>query len=241
MKKKKINKILKLRKITNYSIILCKEALIKNNFDINKTLKYLIHKEDIKNININKLNNGLVYSKLNKNKTLGHIIELKVKYEDVANNIIIFKILKKIINISIINKCNNINDIYKSKFNKNKNIKDILLENNIKFKDTIKISNFKKLNSDYIFNYNHYNNKISSLIGFKIKKNNNIIKRIIKYISLDIIGNNKLNNKNIKFLNKYYNNNNIDPILLKRIGLNINKYLYYFKYIIIYNYYIINI
>ncbi|WGH24598.1 MAG: hypothetical protein NHF92_00945 [Candidatus Shikimatogenerans bostrichidophilus] len=241
MKKKIIKKILKLRKLTNYSIILCKKALIKNNLNIKKTISYLINKENIKYIDLKKLKHGLVYSKLNNSKTLGHIIELKVKYEDVANNKILLELLKKIIDISLINKCKNINDIYNSNFSKNKNIKDILLDKNIMFKDTIRINKFKKIKSDYIFNYNHYNNKISSLIGFKIKKINKIVKRIIKYISLDIIGNINLYNKSIDYLNKYYKNINIDPLLLKRIKLNINKYLYYLNYIIIYKYHIINI
>ncbi|MDH3004547.1 MAG: hypothetical protein NHF90_00050 [Candidatus Shikimatogenerans sp. JK-2022] len=241
MKKKQYEKILKIRKLTNYSLILCKKALIKEQWNIKKAIKYLIKKEGKKKINKDKLKYGLVYSEVNKTQTIGHIIVLKVKSEEVSNNYIILKILKKILKISLLNKCKNINEIYKSRINKDKNIEKVLLDKNIMFKDSIIIYKFLKLKSDYIFNYNHYNYKLSSLIGFKIKKINKIILKILKYISLDIIGNYLLKEKNLVKLNNYYNSETIDPTLLKRINLDIKEYLYYIKYIKITDYYITNI
>ncbi|MDH3005079.1 MAG: hypothetical protein NHG06_00585 [Candidatus Shikimatogenerans sp. JK-2022] len=242
MKKNKIKKILKLRKLTKFSIILCKKSLIKNKWDINKTIKYLRVKENKKKQNIKNLKYGIVYSMVNEDNKLGHLIQLKVKTEEVSYNNILLKLLKKILKISLYYKCKNIKEILKSKYNENISIKNELLDKSIMFKDNIIINKFFIIKSDYIYNYNHYNNKISSLIGYiKINKNKKINKKIIKYISLDIIGNESLSlKKDIKYINKYYNSNNIDPFFLKRINLNIKQFLYYFKNIKIYDYYIIN-
>ncbi|MDH3004334.1 MAG: hypothetical protein NHG00_00835 [Candidatus Shikimatogenerans sp. JK-2022] len=243
MTKKEIKKILKIRKLTNFSFFLCKESLKINNWDIKKSINYLRIKEGNKNINLNNLKFGIAYSYLNKSKTLGHIIELKVNNKEVANNKKLLKILKKIIKISILNKCKKINDLYKLKFSKNKDIYTLLLDYSIMFKDSIKINKFKILKTNYIYNYNHYNNQIASLIGYKIKINNfKKLKKIIKYISLDLISNFLNKKKEIKKINNYYKSDKIDPLLLKRIGINKVRYLYYLnKYINIYDYYIIYI
>ncbi|MDH3004372.1 MAG: hypothetical protein NHG08_00040 [Candidatus Shikimatogenerans sp. JK-2022] len=242
MIKKQLKKILKLRKITKFSIILCKNSLIKNNWNIKKTIKYLRKNEFNNKINIKKYKFNFCYSKINKKCTLGHIIKFKVINEDTIKNKKLLILLKKILYISIKKKCKNIKELYNEKIY-NKKIKNKLLDYSIMLKDKILIKKFKILKSNFIYNYNHFNNKLSSLIGFKFLKNikfNNNIKRIIKYISLDIISNNKNKKQNINKYNIYYHSNKIDPFLLERIDLNIKKFLKIFKYIIIYKYYIFN-
>ncbi|WGH25333.1 MAG: hypothetical protein NHF87_00980 [Candidatus Shikimatogenerans bostrichidophilus] len=243
MNKKQLKKILELRSFTKFSIIFCKDALKKNNWDIKKAIKYLRKKEDKKLINDNNLNYGIVYSMVNKSKKLGHIIQLIVKSEEVSNNKILFKLLKKILKISIYNNCKDIKQILNSRINKDIIVKNELLDKSIMFKDKIIIKKLINIKADYIYNYNHYNYKLSSLVGYNIKnKNKKINKKIIKYISLDLIGNELLNKENkIYNINKYYNNKNIDTNFLERININLKKYLYYLKNINIYNYNIIRI
>ncbi|WGH25150.1 MAG: hypothetical protein NHF96_00960 [Candidatus Shikimatogenerans bostrichidophilus] len=243
MKKKILKKILKLRSFTKFSLIYCKNALKRNNWDINKAIEYLREKSNNIKINDNNLKYGLVYSKINKSKNLGHIIQLNVKSEEASNNKILFKLLKKILKISINNNCKNISQILNSKINKDITIKNVLLDKSIMFKDKIIIKNFFSIKADYIYNYNHYNYKLSSLVGYNIKKKNKKInKKIIKYISLDLIGNELLNKENkIYNINKYYNNKRIDKNFLERININLKKYLYYLNNININNYNIIKL
>ncbi|WGH24968.1 MAG: hypothetical protein NHG14_00950 [Candidatus Shikimatogenerans bostrichidophilus] len=231
-------KIINLRKLTQFSYLLCRNALIKNNWNINKSIIYLRKLESNKKENNSKLIYKVFYSEVNKEKNLGYIIGLKAKTEEVTKNKILLKFLKKILKLCLNYHYKTINDIYENDL-----IKNELLDKNIMFNDKIIINKLVCIKSNYVYNYNHFNNKIISLIGFKIKKNNKLIKRIIKYISLDIISKNSLfkNNYDILKLNYFYKTNkNIDPLLLKRIRINLKKYIYYLKYINISNYYIIN-
>ncbi|WGH25467.1 MAG: hypothetical protein NHG13_00490 [Candidatus Shikimatogenerans bostrichidophilus] len=240
MKKKEINKILKLRKKTKFSILSCKLSLIKKNWNFKKAIKYLRNKEK-KNILDNNLKFGLIKSKINKKKNLGYVIKLSFSNDFLEGSSIIKKILNKLLLISIKKKCKDIKDLLKIKYKKNL-IKDILLDKSIMFKEKIIISDFLQIKEPYIFNYNHYNNKIVSIVGFKINTKNKkkINKLIFKYIALDIITNPLFfkGKKNIKLINKYYNNKKIDKKFLELINISLKKYLYFFKYIVITNYYI---
>ncbi|WOX79369.1 hypothetical protein [Candidatus Shikimatogenerans bostrichidophilus] len=218
--------ILKLRKLTKFSILLCKKALTINKWDIKKSIEYLRKKfkSKLKNNNY-KINNGIVLSKINKKKNIGVIIKINVNSDFIINNINFKNFIKKIIKISFKSNINNIKDLLKNSIVKNE-----ILDKNIMFKDTIIISNFYKIKCDYINNYNHHNYKFSSIVGLKINYKNiynlnyNFIYYISKNIAIYIIINNLIIN-NKKFLiklNKYF--------FSKEFFINNKKIFYKFKY-----------
>ncbi|WGH25695.1 MAG: hypothetical protein NHF89_00990 [Candidatus Shikimatogenerans bostrichidophilus] len=237
MKNNYIQKIIELRKITKFSIKLCKESLKKTKWNIKKSIKYLKNNELKKKYN-EKLYNGIVYSKINKNKNIGVIIKVKTESDFITKNINFIILLKKIINISF--NCVNIKEILNTKINNNKSVIEEILENKLMFKENIIIYDFVKIKTDYVNCYNHHNNKFSSIVGIKYKKKyikvkNKIIKNITKNIAIDIIANNNLYKK--KNINKYYNNKKIDIFFLKRINITLEEYLNIFKkYIYIYDF-----
>ncbi|WGH27087.1 MAG: hypothetical protein NHG12_00975 [Candidatus Shikimatogenerans bostrichidophilus] len=240
----KLKKIIKLRKLTNFSILICKKSLEKNKFNIKKSFKYLIKKENKKyNILLKKkikLNNGLVYSSINKKKNIGIILKINTESDYIINNNFFKKFLIKINKIIFKKKIKN-----KNKLLKNKNIKNEILKNIIRFKENIIISKFYYFKDDYINYYNHYNYKITSIVSFKLKNkiyNKKIIKNISNIIAIYIIIKN-LNIK-LKYINKYFLSKKIllDNNFIKKIKLNKNEYLKYFKNnIYINNYKLLNL
>ncbi|WGH28086.1 MAG: hypothetical protein NHG07_01010 [Candidatus Shikimatogenerans bostrichidophilus] len=89
-KKKELQKIIKLRKLTNFSILTCKKALLKNNFNIKNSYYYLLNKENKKyNIYIKKnikLKNGLIYSSVNKKNNIGIILKINTESDFIIKN-----------------------------------------------------------------------------------------------------------------------------------------------------------
>ncbi|WOX79110.1 hypothetical protein [Candidatus Shikimatogenerans bostrichidophilus] len=218
--------ILKLRKLTKFSILLCKEALTINKWDIKKSIEYLRNKfkSKLKNNNY-KINNGIVISKINNEKNIGVIIKINVNSDYIINNIYFKNFIKKIIKISFKSNINNIKDLLNNSIVNNE-----ILDKNIMFKEKIIISNFYKINCDYINNYNHHNYKFSSIVGFKINYkiisnlNYKFIYYISKNISIYIIINNLIinNKKYLIKLNKY--------LFSKDFFINNKKIFYKFKY-----------
>ncbi|WGH27602.1 MAG: hypothetical protein NHG11_00870 [Candidatus Shikimatogenerans bostrichidophilus] len=227
--KYEIKKIINLRKKTNFSITLCKKALEKNNLDIEKSIKYL---RKLKINNNKKIinNNGIIYSSINKKKNIGVILKINLISDFVINNNLFKKFVKNIIYIIFKKKIKNKKELLNNKIINNK-----LLDLNIMFKEKIVISNFFLLKSNYVNIYNHYNYKLSSIVGFKLKNNkikknkkkNKILKLITKNIAINILVK-KLKKKKI---NKYFLNKKklLELNFLKRIKLNYNEYINFFK------------
>ncbi|WOX79239.1 hypothetical protein [Candidatus Shikimatogenerans bostrichidophilus] len=234
--KKKNSLILKLRKFTKFSILLCKKALKKNKWDIKKSIEYLRKKINSKLKNNNyKINNGIVISKINRNKNIGVIIKINVNSDFIINNIYFKNFIKKIIKISFKSNINNIKDLLKNSIVKNE-----ILDKNLMFKETIIISNFYKIKCDYINFYNHHNYKFSSIVGLKINYKNiynlnyKFINYISKKISIYIITNNFIinNKKNLIKLNKYFFSKDFfinNKKIFYKFNYNHKKFLYIFE------------
>ncbi len=225
----KINLIKKIRNITQISILKCKNALIKNNFDLNKTLKYLKNKK----FNFTKNSNyEFINTKTKKNKAV--IIKFSCE-TDFVSKTYEFKIFSKnVINFILNNKnitLNYINNIFEKE-------KNYLIS---KFNENIIIKKIFYLKNKYVSSYNHLNkigvilsaNKINNKKKINKKKLKKIAVHIAstktKFINLSNIPNSiytKTKNKLIKLkLNKYNYKKNIKN-KLKEICL-LNQYFLY--------------
>ncbi|MDH3003828.1 MAG: hypothetical protein NHF95_00895 [Candidatus Shikimatogenerans sp. JK-2022] len=220
-----LKKIIKLRKITKLSIEVCKKSLIINNYNIKKAFNYIIinNKDLIEKINFNKkLNNGIVYTKVNKKKNIGILLKIKTESDYILKNKYFKFFLKKIIKIIFKYKINNLKLLLN-----NKKIKFLIFKIMLFFKEKILIDKLFYFHDYFIDYYNHYNNKITSVVCFKKKTNKKNILKISKYIAMFIVA------KNIKCknINNYFISKNIlnDNFFLKKINLNKKKYLFFFK------------
>ncbi len=163
----------KIRKITSISIIECKKALEKNNFNLEKSIIYLKKKKINKN---KKTKEGGIFGKIKKNK--GIIIKINCETDFTIKNKKITNFIKKIINYSLKNNyitTKKINNIFKKK------IKYLIL----KFKENIIIKKIYYIKGKYLCKYIHNNNKIGTLLKIKTK-NKNINYKKIKKIAMHI-------------------------------------------------------
>ncbi len=227
LKKNKINLIKKIRYITKISVIKCKKALEKNNYNLEKSLIYLKKK------NINNKNNitkeGIIINKVKNNNVI--MIKLLCETDFTAKNKYLNKFANKIINFCFNKKINKLQKINKHFKNKIKYLKT-------KFNENIIIDNICHLKGKYIKNYLHHNNKIGTIIKIDTKKKKNIekyMKQICihitamnpKYISIKNIPLNIIENEKKKIL--IYNKKNILKKINKKLKKNIlleQKFLY---------------
>ncbi len=158
----------KIRDITSISIIECKKALEKNNFNLEKSIIYLKKKK----YNIKKKSKeGIIFGKIKNNKAI--IIQINCTTDFTIKNKKIKKFANKIINYSLTKEnisIKNIDNIFKKK-------KNYLIS---KFKENIVIKKICYLKGKYLIKYVHNNNKIGTLLKVNTKKKNINYKKIKK-------------------------------------------------------------
>jgi len=83
-----LDKIKELRSRTNVGVSICKEALEKCDYDIEKAISYLRSNQMIKNENLskNKTKQGVVVSYIHHNQKVGCILELRCQTDFVARS-----------------------------------------------------------------------------------------------------------------------------------------------------------
>ncbi len=215
LKKNKIDLIKKIRYLTKISIIKCKKALKKNNYNLEKSLIYL-KKKNINNKN-NYTKEGIIINKIKNNNVI--MIKLLCETDFTAKNKYFNKFANKIINFCFkkkITKLKKINKYFKKKI---KYLKT-------KFNENIIINNICNLKGKNIGNYLHHNNKIGTILKIdinKIKNKEKYIKQICihitamnpKYINLKDIPSNII--KKEKKKNLIYNKKDIYKKINKKL------------------------
>ncbi|ADM89681.1 putative translational elongation factor Ts [Candidatus Zinderia insecticola CARI] len=234
MLKKNIKIIKKLRSKTQVSYIECKKILIKTKWNFKKSkkmLKLLLGKK-INKITFNKTKNFITFSYINNLFNISVLIKIKCQNIIIIENYFFLKYVKFISKIISENKIYNLNILNKYKIYK-KYIKNINYKIIKYFNENIIIKYFIFLKTiNKFINYNH-NNKISTILEYKIKNNfnKNIIKDIVlhitalkpKYILKKNIPFNILNKEKNNIINKInskYNNN----VKLKIFNNNIKEF-----------------
>lgn len=213
--KNKIEIIKKIRKITNISILLCKKALEKNNFNIKKTLLYL------KNINIKRKNipkEGIIINKIKNNKAI--MIKINCETDFTSRNKEFELFCKKILNFCFKKKNISLKDINKNFYLKKKYLIS-------KFKENIIIKKICILKNKNLYNYLH-NKRIGTILKYKNYSNKNKLKKIKKismhitamnpkYINLKEIKKKTINKEKKKISILIKNKNKLNKKLLEKL------------------------
>ncbi|MCV2499833.1 MAG: translation elongation factor Ts [Candidatus Lightella neohaematopini] len=163
-----INLIKKLRNLTGAGILLCKEALIKSNGNIEQAINIIrmLGKSILKKRSINNTGFGAIFVKVNKTKKVGAILELCSETDFVSNNINFIKLGDKIINIMLDYNTEDINFINE----KSKNYINSLV---VQVNERISIKRTSIIHGDIISYYLHNNKKIGVLLSIKTNNFNN--------------------------------------------------------------------
>ncbi|MCV2526109.1 MAG: translation elongation factor Ts [Candidatus Lightella neohaematopini] len=174
-----INLIKKLRNITGAGILICKEALIKSNGDIEQAINIIrmLGKSILKKRSINNTGFGAIFVKVNKVKKVGVILELCSETDFVSNNINFIKLGNKIINIMLDYNTNDINFINE----KSKNYINSLV---VQVNEKISIKKTNIIHGDIVSCYLHNNKKIGVLLS--IKTNNFDNSKLPKLLAMHI-------------------------------------------------------
>ncbi|QJC37753.1 translation elongation factor Ts [Enterobacteriaceae endosymbiont of Donacia bicoloricornis] len=170
-----INKIKKLRDITNISIIECKKALIITKGNINEALDHIRKYSKIESIkkSKNKTKEGLILDYVTKD--FGILLEINCQTDFVAKSIQIINFGKKILTYVFKYKQENISIIRKV-FNQER-IKLIGI-----LKENIYIHRIGYIKGEFIGKYIHHSKRIGVIIKSNI--NNNLL---MKQISMHIV------------------------------------------------------
>ncbi|MCV2508501.1 MAG: translation elongation factor Ts [Candidatus Lightella neohaematopini] len=174
-----INLIKKLRNLTGAGILVCKEALIKANGDIEQAISIIrmLGKSILKKRSINNTSFGVIFIKVNKTKKVGAILELCSETDFVSNNINFIKLGEKIINIMLNFNTKDIKFINE----KSKNYISSLV---VQVNEKIYIKNTGIIHGDIVSYYLHNNKKIGVLLS--IKTNNFDNDKLPKLLAMHI-------------------------------------------------------
>ncbi|MCV2528516.1 MAG: translation elongation factor Ts [Candidatus Lightella neohaematopini] len=195
------NSIKKLRNITGAGILMCKEALIKSNGNIEQAIDIIriLGKSISTKKSINSTNFGAIFIKTNKTKKIGVMLELCCETDFVSNNINFIELGNIIISIMLQHNTDDIDFIR----NKSDNyINSLVLQVN----ENITIKKTSIVYGDIVSYYLHSNKKIGVLLSIKTSNFNNI--KLPKMLAMHIAAYNPKyisdNDIPISILNKEY-------------------------------------
>ena len=153
-----------LRKSTGAGMMDCKKALVEANGDHEKAIEILRKKGQkvAANRSERESSEGVVFLKVNKEKSEGVIISLNCETDFVAKNREFLNFATQIINIA--ESVNSIEGLHNSKIG-SLTVADKLVEQTGIIGEKIEIGNFHKLSGKYIGGYVHAGNKIASLVA----------------------------------------------------------------------------
>lgn len=195
--------IKKIRLITGLGILECKNALIKNNYNFNKTINYLKSYNKIYYLINNELKQGII--KIKFNSKFGIILEINCRTDFVSKNYKFNKFALLILNFCYKQKLNlnKVNEYFKQKLN---NLIKQLGEN-------IYIKKIIYLKKYIVYGFVHYD-KIGVLISVKkINNNLNLDNNNLKLLCMHIISQQP----------KYISRNKIKKYIINKEFLNYYK------------------
>ncbi|WP_185873680.1 translation elongation factor Ts [Blattabacterium cuenoti] len=182
MKSSLVDKIKKLRKITGIGFMDCKIALIKTNENFDKAIFWLKTKGEKIALNRSfiETKEGGVISSITMDHTIGTIIGLSCETDFLSKSRIFLKFLNFLSKHSLLfkNKKEFLSSLYKKQ-----SIQDLIFEKMGIIGEKLELKIFERIESLFVMNYTHHNNKIATLIGFNKNVNNNIAKNIAMHIT----------------------------------------------------------
>jgi elongation factor Ts len=162
--------IIYLRKLTHESISKCKDALIKSKGNVEEAVSLLKNTNFSINQNIDISNNeGIVMGCLNNNKNKGILLKINCLTDFVSRNSIFIDFVNKLKIHALY--YDDLQNLLSSCFEDKVSIQDELLHLSNILGEYISLTGFQVLYSDIVYLYNHFGNKLSSLVGVV---NNNI-------------------------------------------------------------------
>ncbi|MCV2524731.1 MAG: translation elongation factor Ts [Candidatus Lightella neohaematopini] len=194
-----INLIKKLRTLTGAGILVCKKALIKANGDIEQAINIIrmLGKSILEKRSINNTSFGVIFTKINKTKKVGVMLELCSETDFVSNNTNFIELGDRIVNIMLDYNTDNINFINE----KSKNYINSLV---VQVNEKIYIKKTSIVYGDIVSYYLHNNKKIGVLLS--IKTNNFDNNKLPKLLAMHIAAYNP----------KYVNDENIPNNILDK-------------------------
>lgn len=168
-----IQKIQKLRKLTNIGIVKCKKALIESKGDFNLAVKILrnMGEKISRNYNLKNTKEGVVFIKINKKKNSGIIISLACETDFVVKNELFQNLGEKISELTLSVLPDSILDIGKIKNEEGQTVNENIISLINKLGEKIKIKEYYKIRGDLIISYLHSNKKIGVLLELNKTKN----------------------------------------------------------------------
>ncbi|WP_185851411.1 translation elongation factor Ts [Blattabacterium cuenoti] len=180
------DKVMKLRKRTGVGIMDCKKALIKSNGNFDDAVNFLRKKG--KKIAINRssfeMKEGGVLSSISEDQTFGTIVGLSCETDFLSKSSIFLNFLKELSIHSLFH--NNKQEFLSSSiFPYNKSVKDIIHEKISVVGELLELKIFERIDSPFVKDYTHINNKIATLVGFSSKEgiDDSIAKNIAMHIT----------------------------------------------------------
>ena len=187
-----LEKVKKLREFTGVGFKDCKNAIDKNDGDIEKSIEYLRKKGIAKaNKKMERIAaDGLISISEHKNKF--SIIEVNSETDFVAKNEEFIKFVEEISNISLLNS-GKMNDILNSQMKNKKNVQDNLVSIIAKIgeKITIRRSDFIDSNNSVNFSYTHTEikknlGKIGVLLSLETSMNKEKLSQLGKQLAMHV-------------------------------------------------------
>ena len=187
-----LEKVKKLRELTGVGFKDCKNAIDKNDGDIEKSIEYLRKKGIAKaNKKMERIAaDGLISISEHKNKF--SIVEVNSETDFVAKNEEFIKFVEEISNISLLNS-GKMNDILNSQMKNKKNVQDNLVSIIAKIgeKITIRRSDFIDSNNSVNFSYTHTETKknlgkIGVLLSLETSMNKEKLSQLGKQLAMHV-------------------------------------------------------
>ncbi|WP_185861968.1 translation elongation factor Ts [Blattabacterium cuenoti] len=177
------SQIYKLRKITGIGIMDCKKALITSNGKIDEAIHILRKKGEKIAINrpFSKMEYGAIISTINFDYSYGTIIGLSCETDFLSKNNEFLNFLSILSKKSLSYK--NKEDFLSSFFDEKNSIKKMIVHKIGVVGEKLELKIFDRIDSTFVMNYTHYNNKIGVLVGFSDKINISMAKNIAMHIA----------------------------------------------------------
>jgi len=223
-----IQKIQKLRKLTNIGIVKCKKALIESKGDFNLAVKILrkMGEKISRNYNLKNTKEGVVFIKINKNKNSGIIISLACETDFVVKNKLFQNLGEEISELTLSVLPDNILDIGKIKNQEGQTVNENIISLINKLGEKIKIKEYYKIEGDLVISYLHSNKKIGVLL--ELNKTKNLKDNLYKDIAMQVAAMNpiaineedvdsKIINKEIEIIKTNLVKKNIKDSILNNI------------------------
>ncbi len=156
----------RLRKQTGAGMMDCKKALTEAEGDFEKAIDILRKKGQkvAAKRSDREAGEGLVIAKTNDNKT-GVLVMLNCETDFVAKNEEFGALANEIVDMALQNEVSNADELKSLKMSNGLTISEKITEEIGKIGEKIDLGGFEKINSEYIYAYNHPGNRLASMVG----------------------------------------------------------------------------